>query len=207
MKRLAKHIFTNMVTPVLRAVASIWFDKRYLRGRYFDCSLTGWGWAARGVLLQKFLGFNRHVPWPISPANAVDDPSGVIFHPDDLNNFMHHGCYYSNVGGGKIVIGKGTLIAPNVGIITTNHRIDDVARHDEPRDVIIGERCWIGMNAVILPGVRLGDNTVVAAGAVVSRSCPDGWCVLAGVPARPVRSIARTNDGTESNRHPDAMDG
>ncbi|MEQ1824103.1 MAG: DapH/DapD/GlmU-related protein, partial [Fimbriimonadaceae bacterium] len=49
--------------------------------------------------------------------------------------------------------------------------------------------CWIGMNAVVLPGVTLGDRTVVAAGAVVTKSFPEGWCIVAGVPAKLLRSL------------------
>jgi acetyltransferase-like isoleucine patch superfamily enzyme len=51
--------------------------------------------------------------------------------------------------------------------------------------VNIGERCWLGMNAIILPGVTLGPYTVVAAGAVVTRSFHEGHCILMGMPARP----------------------
>ena len=53
------------------------------------------------------------------------------------------------------------------------------------------------MNAVVLPGVVLGDNTVVAAGAVVTKSFPDGYCTVAGVPARVIsrRNIDNITQG------------
>ena len=54
---------------------------------------------------------------------------------------------------------------------------------------MIGERCWIGMNAVLLPGVVLGPNTVVAAGSVVARSFPDGNLVVGGIPAKTIKSV------------------
>ena len=82
-----------------------------------------------------------------------------------------------------IHIGRGSYIAPNVGIITSNHRIDSLDEHESGQDVILGERCWIGMNAVILPGVVLGPGTVVAAGSVVTKSFPEGHSVIGGVPA------------------------
>jgi hypothetical protein len=194
MKKIQIFFFTRLVVPLFRLMASFWFDKRYLQGRYFDRSLVGWRWVLRGLVIQKIMGFNRHVPWPIGPANAIDDPSGVSFHPDDLQNFMHHGCYFSNVGGGKIIIGKGTVIAPNIGIVTTNHRLNDMSKHCKPLDVTIGERCWLGLNSVILPGVCLGENTVVAAGAIVTKSYPEGWCVLAGSPAKITKMITPQNN-------------
>ena len=46
----------------------------------------------------------------------------------------------------------------------------------EPKDVVLGKYCWIGMNSVILPGVVLGDHTVVGAGSVVTKSLSKGYC-------------------------------
>jgi acetyltransferase-like isoleucine patch superfamily enzyme len=145
-------------------------------------------------LWQKILGFNRAAPWPVSPFSSIGPPENIQFDPDDLNNFQGIGCYFQCFAA-RIVIGSGTYIAQNVGIITANHDPCDPHRHLLGKDVVIGRSCWIGMNAVILPGVRLGDHTVVGAGAVVSRSFPEGHCVLAGVPARLVR---RFDDGTAS---------
>ena len=145
----------------------------------------GWRWALRSIWWQRVLGFNRHVPWPCSPFILVGDASKIQFHVDDLNNFQGLGNYYQTSG--NIVIGRGTWIAPNVGIITGNHNPENPDEQLDPEDVVIGEHCWIGMNAVILPGVHLGDHTVVGAGAVVTKSYPQGHCVVAGVPARVVR--------------------
>jgi len=170
--------------PLVKLICRLVFGGKYLRGRHFAGSNAGWRWAWRSVWLQKVLGFNRHVPWPISPFQRVLHPESIEFDPDDLNNFQSPGCYFSNANGGRIVIGKGTYIAPNVGIITTNHDPAEPDRHLKPRDVIIGRKCWLGMNSVILPGVELGDHTVVAAGSVVGRSFPKGHVVLVGVPAR-----------------------
>ena len=59
--------------------------------------------------------------------------------------------------------------------------------HQEAKEVVIGENCWLGMNSVILPGVSLGDNTIVGAGSVVTKSFMDGNCVIGGNPARIIR--------------------
>jgi len=184
-----KSIFCEVIVPLMRAFFGMFYDRRYLYGRHFDASLRGWCWAVRGILTQKLLRYNAHVPWPVCPFVLVNSPQDIHFHPDDLNNFHTVGVYFANFGGGQIFIGKGTYIAPNVGIITTNHDPADPDMHLRPRDVTLGRKCWIGMNAVILPGVSLGDNTTVAAGAVVTRSFPEGNCILVGVPARILRAI------------------
>ena len=105
-----------------------------------------------------------------------------------MNNFQNFGCYFQNYMG-KISIGEGTYIAPNVGLITQNHDINNLDKHVESQEIILGKKCWIGMNAMILPGVVLGDHTIVGAGAVVTKSFPDGHCVIVGNPGKILRKI------------------
>ena len=97
------------------------------------------------------------------------------------------GSYYQSFG--KITIGKGTYIAQNVGIITANHDLHNLDLQAEAKDVIIGERCWIGMNSIILPGTTLGPHTVVGAGSVVTKSFEEGNCIIAGNPAKIIRNL------------------
>lgn len=91
--------------------------------------------------------------------------------------------------GGVISIGSGTYIAQNVGLITENHDINNLDNHLKSQNISIGRNCWIGMNSVILPGVVLGDKTIVGAGAVVTSSFPKGHIVIAGVPARVIKEL------------------
>lgn len=168
------------------------YDKKYLRGKWFEgkmkglCS-PGWRWVVTDALGNFFLRKNRKVPWPASPRIEIAVPENIVFHPDDLNNFQGFGNYYQAFG--KIIIGQGTWIAGNVGIITANHNIVKLEKHDDPKAVIIGKNCWIGMNSIILPGIVLGDNTIVGAGSVVTKSFPEGRCIIAGNPARTIRHI------------------
>jgi acetyltransferase-like isoleucine patch superfamily enzyme len=118
----------------------------------------------------------------------ISNSGNISFHPDDLNNFQSPGTYIQNFKG-KITIGYGSYIAPNVGIITANHDPQNLDAHLAGKDVVLGERCWIGMNAVLLPGVALGGRTIVGAGSVVTKSFPDGNCVIAGNPARLIRKL------------------
>ena len=187
---IRRTLYRRILLPALRVAASPFFARKYLVGKYFESSFQGWRWVWRAIWMQRFLGYNRHVPWPVSPWIAIDDPAGIEFDMDDLQNFQHFGCYYSNVGQGRISIGRGTFIAPNVGIVTTNHDLEDPKKHSPARNISIGKNCWIGMNSMLLPGVELGDGTVVAAGSIVTKSWTEGHCVLAGNPARLLRTLA-----------------
>lgn len=163
------------------------YDTKYLCGRWFSAenNFVGWNWVIRDGKSCRREQVNSRCPFPVSAGSRVVGAANIDFHPDDLNNFQHFGCYFQ--GKGNIKIGKGTYIAPNVGIITANHNIDDLDKHDTPKDVTIGDCCWIGMNSMILPGVELGPHTVVGAGAVVTKSFPEGFCVIAGNPAKIVK--------------------
>lgn len=186
---MKKKLFSYIIRPFLFFFFSLFFEGRFLKGKFFDFSFIGWKWAFRSLLFQKCLRINSQIPWPVSLGIAIDDPKGILFDPDDINNFQTFGCYFANAYGGKITIGKGTMIAPNVGIITTNHDLSDPDKHQPPKDVIIGRKCWIGMGAIILPGVILADNIVIGANSVVTKSFLESNVVLAGNPARILKKI------------------
>lgn len=90
---------------------------------------------------------------------------------------------------GPIIIEDDVLMGPGVHIYTNNHAFKDPSRpiseqgYDDIRPVLLRSGCWIGGNAVILPGVTVGRNAVVGAGAVVTRDVPD-FAVAVGVPAK-----------------------
>ncbi|MDE6357872.1 MAG: sugar O-acetyltransferase [Eubacteriales bacterium] len=91
----------------------------------------------------------------------------------------------------EIRIGKNCMIAPNVSLYTATHPIDPTERMSGTefgKGITIGDNCWLGGNSVILPGVKLGDNVVVGAGAVVTKSFGDN-VVLGGNPAKVIKNI------------------
>lgn len=103
------------------------------------------------------------------------------------NVFMNTGCSFQDRGG--IRIGNGSMIGMNVTIATLNHGLSIETRNiTYPSPVVIGKNVWIGSSSTILPGVTIGDNSVVAAGAVVTKDVPDNT-VVAGVPAKIVKKI------------------
>jgi acetyltransferase-like isoleucine patch superfamily enzyme len=187
--KLTKAFLRWVIAPILRPIAYVVFDRRYIRGRYFDKQVIGWVWVFRSIVVQKLIGFNRSSPWPVSPLIRVSYPRSIVFDPDDLNNFQTFGCYFQGNANAKIIIGKGTYIAPNVGLITANHDPCNLDEYLPAEDIRLGKSCWIGMNSVIMPGVTLGDHTVVAAGSVVSHSFIEGNCIIGGVPAKFIKPL------------------
>ena len=97
------------------------------------------------------------------------------------------------IGHWSIELGDDIQTGPYVYVTDQNHGYEDPGspigwQRTVERPVKIGSGCWLGANAVILPGTELGENCVVAAGAVVRGTFPD-HCVVAGVPARIVRKL------------------
>jgi maltose O-acetyltransferase len=91
----------------------------------------------------------------------------------------------------EIHIGDNVMIGPNTMIITVNHPLTPKGRREHlgiAKPVTIGNDVWIGGNCTILPGVHIGNNVVVAAGAVVTKDIPDNTLV-GGVPARKIKDI------------------
>jgi len=186
--------FDQLLVPIIKLVAPLFFNKKYLCGRHFDKSTIGWTWVLRGIIWQKIFGFNRHVPWPVSPFIVISNPNNIEFDVDNLDNFnLSFGNYFQNFKG-MIIIGKGTYIAPNVGIITANHDPKNLECYSTVKNVTIGQNCWIGINSVLLPGVYLGDRTVVGAGSVVTKSFREGNCIIAGNPAKIIKKIETGGD-------------
>jgi acetyltransferase-like isoleucine patch superfamily enzyme len=115
------------------------------------------------------------------------------------------GCYIQALNG--ITFGESVFIGPGVKIISANHSLDDLTAHDPTPPIVIEDNCWIGANAVVLPGVHLGVGTIVGAGAVVTKSFAAGHCVIAGNPARIIRRLASTSDELRTDIVPNSETG
>lgn len=172
----------------IRFTGKIFYDTRFFSDKYFSKYGTGWVWIAKSLPFKILFRINQDVPWPTHHTVSINNWKNISFHNEDLHIFQTGGTYFQ-AQDAKIIIGKGAQIAPNVGIITTNHDINNPALHVQGKDVVIGENCWIGMNAIVLPGVHLGNNTIVAAGAVVSKSFSEGYCVVGGTPAKIIKQL------------------
>lgn len=107
------------------------------------------------------------------------------------NVFINFGCTFLDQGG--ITLEDGVFIGPEAKILTEAHPEQPEIRHTlQTEPVVIRRKAWIGAGAIILPGVTVGENAIVAAGAVVTKDVPDNT-IVAGVPAKIVRRINTTD--------------
>lgn len=178
----------KIVNSLLRLFFSCFYKRKYLRGYFFDQKKIGWYWALKGLSNKFFDIHASKVPWPVNRNTIVSGSENISFDLSSMNVFQTPGCYWQ-AHNAHITIGANCFVAPNVGIITTNHSVENPSVSVLGKDIVLSDYCWIGMNAVILPGVVLGPHCTVAAGAVVTKSFEDGYCVLAGVPAKVIRTI------------------
>ncbi len=108
--------------------------------------------------------------------------------------FFNYNCVVLDVC--RVTIGAHVLFGPNVQIYTATHPLDAVSRramHESGSPISIGDDCWIGGSVILLPGVTIGDRSVIGAGAVVTRDvAADSFA--AGNPARVVRRLNDVGD-------------
>ena len=103
------------------------------------------------------------------------------------NVFINHACSFLDMGG--ITIEDEVLLGPKVNLITENHPLDPTDRKALVcKPILIKRNAWIGAAATILPGVTIGENAVVAAGAVVAKDVPANT-IVGGVPAKFIKTI------------------
>jgi len=144
------------------------------------------GYYLTDFLFRRILRQNAAVKWAVHHTSTVHVPNkitrGKNVFPGDSP-----GVYINAVNG--IVIGDYTNIGPNVGLVSANHDLVNNDMHVAVPPIEIGRYCWLGMGAVVLPGVKLADFTIVGAGAIVTKSFTEGYCVIAGNPARIIKYL------------------
>lgn len=112
---------------------------------------------------------------------------------------INHGCHFDN--NAAVEIGSGVSVATGVSFVTTGHRLGPSTRRAgelELKPIRVGDGCWIGAGATILPGVCIGDGCIIGAGSVVRADCePQG--LYMGVPAQRVDGRRARRAGASSS--------
>ena len=137
------------------------------------------------ALLSQLIGKPVHDSVTVFPPFSADFGKNITL---GERVFINSGCRFQDQGG--IVIGDDCLIGHNAVLATLNHDLDPSRRADlHPSPIIIGRNVWIGANVTVLPGVTIGDNSVIGAAALVTKDVPAN-SIAVGSPARVIRSLA-----------------
>lgn len=137
------------------------------------------------LLKEIFKVDDDHIPY-IEPPIHVDYGSNTTL---GKRVYMNFGAIILDVA--PVEIGDETMLAPGVHIVTATHPTDAALRcsgYEFGTKIKIGKRVWLGDGCIICPGVTIGDNAVIAAGAVVTKDIPAN-VVAAGVPAKVIKKI------------------
>ncbi len=131
------------------------------------------------------LGINK-IYWPKEKTCIVSNPRKIYVGKN--SKIGRPGSYIQGAGG--VYIGDYVRFGPNVGILSSNH---DLYNRDSytTKPIKIGDYCWLGMNTLVMAGVELGPSTIVGGGSVVTKSFPEGYCVVAGNPAKVIKYLER----------------
>lgn len=153
-------------------------------------AIDGRDYSAQYAHLKKMLGSVGERVW-ISKTFGCDCGKNIFIGDDFTGNFN-----LTILDIREVYIGNHVMIGPNTLITTVGHPLSPKVRRGymaKAAPVRIGNDVWIGGNVTILPGVTIGNNVVVAAGAVVTKDVPDN-SLVGGVPARIIREIENDVD-------------
>lgn len=139
----------------------------------------------RKSILKDMLGY-IHESVDILPPFICDYGENISI---DKHSFINHNC--TILAEANVVIGKYVRIAPNVSIYTVGHAENPLKRkegYSYAKKVIIEDNVWIGGNVIILPGVTIGENSIIGAGSVINKSIPQN-VIAAGNPCKIIKEI------------------
>jgi hypothetical protein len=134
---------------------------------------------------QKIFRINSHVPWPVNWTSEVKGYDKIVRGTETPGSTL--GCYIDGRNG--IEIGENVWIGPRVSIISMNHDLLNYNSYSKEDSIRIGRDSLLTTSCIILPGVELGPHTVVAAGAVVTKSFPEGNQIIGGNPAVVIKKL------------------
>lgn len=136
------------------------------------------------VLPQKILMKNFFARWPVHSTSRVFFADRITTGINSAPGMSPHNYIQGRNG---IIFGDNVKLGPGVGVISANHdlhKLDDWTPSDP---IVIGNNVWIGMNAVVLPGVKVGDNVIIGAGSIVTKSLPAN-CIAGGNPCKVIKT-------------------
>lgn len=173
MKKTVKEILIFFDDTIFRFLVK-WIYPKYKRqriGYMYNFQIL-----KKYFFMQKILGFNRGVPWPVDFRSKILGheyiKKGIMCDPGD-----NIGIYINAYGG--LILGNNVNIGQNTVITTTNHDIYDHRKiSDKKMGVTIGNNVWIGANCSIVAGVKIGNNVTIGAGCTIRKNIPSNTIVI-----------------------------
>jgi len=155
----------------------------WLRLFYPKAKGFSWVYLLSVFVQQKLFLKNGMVPWPVHFTSRV-----LYYKNITVGNMCAPGLSGGNYiqGRGGIILGHNVRLGPNTGLISSNHNLADYDVWDKTRPLRIGDNVWVGMNCVIMPGVEIGSNVVIAANSVVTKDIPAN-SIAAGAPCKVIK--------------------
>ncbi len=132
---------------------------------------------------QKILRLNGSFPWPVHHTSRILFSKYLKTGNRSAPGMNANGYIQARNG---ICIGSNFRMGPGVGLISSNHDKNDYDKHAPSGPIIIGDNVWIGMNAVVLPGITIGDNVMIGANSVVTKNIPS-HSIAAGNPCKVIK--------------------
>jgi len=142
------------------------------------------------AIFQRVLRRHSEVNFNVHFTSSIALNDNIKLHKDmnTLASFaISGGCYFQAING--IHLGKSFLFAPGVKLISANHDMTNNGKSIIGKPIIIGDNVWLGADVIILPEVEIGDNCIVGAGSVVTKSFQEKNLLIAGNPARIIKNI------------------
>lgn len=155
-----------------------WLDWFYPKARCLERA-----YLLNRFFAQKILRINGNIPWPVHPTSRVLYYKNIKVGNRSFpgNNI---GCYIQGRSG--IIIGNNCRFGPGVGLISSNHSLNNYDVWDKTDSIIIGNNVWLGMNVVVMPSVSIGDNVIIGANSVVTKDIPSN-SIAVGNPCRVIK--------------------
>jgi len=147
----------------------------------------GTGTLLLNYFTRTILRINKTLAFPIHFTSRVSQGENLTI-IDDEGDLTLYKCL--GLSGGLYIQAKNIIkinssvhIGPGAKIISANHDKTNLKAHEASQPIFIGKKVWIGSNAIILPGCKIGDGTIIGAGSVVTSNLPEN-CIAYGSPAK-----------------------
>ena len=180
-----------MIKKIIKSVLTLFRFIPFVNNYFFEWKLARVPTPIliTNFIFQRLLRINSSVPFPVHYTSRIIGFKNLKIKRDSntVGSFcLSNGCYIQGLQG--INIGHNFLFGPGVSIISVNHGVNNEFKDSNTKPIVIGDNVWLGTNVTILPEVHLGNNVVVGAGSVVTKSFPDN-VIIGGNPASIIKEI------------------